>query len=220
MRVSFKTTVALGLLIGSSGALASDLSPPYKAPTAAPIYNWTGLYAGVNAGYGWATGSVNGFVGGGQLGYNWQTGNFVFGVETDFQASGQQQTTTATGAGVTITETDKASWLGTTRLRAGWAADRWFFYGTGGVAYANLREDGTASGALVGPYSGSNTLLGWTAGGGVEAALVGKWTAKVEYLYASFGSFSNTYTVTGGAFTVNYPRVEENIVRAGLNYRF
>jgi outer membrane immunogenic protein len=212
---------ALGVIFAGA-ASAADLppAPAYKAAPAAALYNWTGLYAGLNAGYGWATGSVTGFVGGAQAGYNWQTGNFVLGIETDIQATGQKGTTTASALGVTITETDKASWLGTTRLRAGFAADRWFFYGTGGVAYARFKEDGTPSGLLVGPYSGTNTQVGWTAGAGVEAALMGNWTAKLEYLYASFGSFSNTYAVTGGSFTINYPRVNENIVRTGLNHRF
>ena len=35
------------------------------------------------------------------------------------------------------------------------------------------------------PYGGG-TEVGWTAGGGVEYAMTDNWTAKVEYLYASF----------------------------------
>lgn len=221
MRYGLNAAIAVGFTLASGlGALAADL--PRKAVSPAP-YNWTGLYAGLNAGYGWSSSngnSANGFVGGAQAGYNWQTGNFVWGLETDIQATGQKATATATAAGVTITETDKASWLGTTRLRAGWAADRWFFYGTGGVAYAKFKQDGVASGLLVGSYSGTNTQVGWTAGAGVEAAIANNWSWKLEYLYASFGGFSNAYTVTGGSFTINYPRINENIVRTGLNYRF
>lgn len=218
MHFGSKAAAAVGFSLASSlGALAADL--PLKTASPAP-YSWTGLYAGVNAGYGWATGSLNGFIGGAQAGYNWQTGNFVWGVETDIQATGQNTTTTASGGGLTITETDKLTWLGTTRLRAGWAANRWFFYGTGGLAYGQLKESGTATGVLTGTYSGSNTKAGWTIGGGVEAAIANNWSWKIEYLYASFGSFSNIYTLTGGTLTVTYPRANENIVRTGLNYRF
>ena len=37
-------------------ASAADMpakAPVYKAPIAAPVYNWTGLYVGGVAGYGW-----------------------------------------------------------------------------------------------------------------------------------------------------------------------
>ncbi len=38
------------------------------------------------------------------------------------------------------------------------------------------------------PASASDTHVGWTAGGGVEWALVDNWTAKVEYLYLELGN--------------------------------
>lgn len=204
----------------ASVANAADLPPTYKsAPVAAP-YNWTGFYLGVNAGYGWASGRMNGVIGGGQAGYNWQNGNLVLGLETDIQATGQKGTNVASVLGVTISETDKLSWLGSTRLRAGFAADRWFFYGTGGAAYGRITEHGTVTGLLAGTYFGSNTKVGWTAGGGVEAAVGTNWSVKLEYLYAAFSGFTNTYTVPPATFAISYLPAHENIVRAGLNYRF
>jgi outer membrane immunogenic protein len=47
------------VLVLGSPAFATDLpapvykAPVYKAPAAAPLYNWSGFYIGVNAGYGW-----------------------------------------------------------------------------------------------------------------------------------------------------------------------
>jgi outer membrane immunogenic protein len=94
-----------------SVASAADL-PAVTAPPApiiaAPIFTWTGFYAGVNAGWGWrgddeesvvlapgpgvVPGTLifpdngdGGFVGGAQIGYNFQTGSFVWGVEADIQ---------------------------------------------------------------------------------------------------------------------------------------
>jgi outer membrane immunogenic protein len=77
------------------------------------VFSWTGLYGGVNIGYGWSessvaagaviapgflpvqsmwsfpVGSVNGVIGGGQLGYNYQFAGtaFVVGLEVDFQGA-------------------------------------------------------------------------------------------------------------------------------------
>src|SRR5713226_2571658 len=43
--------------VGSASAFAADLpTQTYKsAPVVAQVYNWTGLYVGVNGGYGWGT---------------------------------------------------------------------------------------------------------------------------------------------------------------------
>jgi len=75
----------------------------YKAPPAAPLFSWTGFYAGVHGGAGWAhkdwffvsqtgvstppgsEGShvATGGLAGGQLGFNYQIGPWVWGVEAD-----------------------------------------------------------------------------------------------------------------------------------------
>ena len=86
-------------------------------------------------------------------------------------------------------------------------------YGTGGFAY------GAGGGRQFGlPNSSTNDFrTGWTAGGGIEAALAGNWTAKVEYLHVDLGR------VNCGALTCALPgRVgfHADEVRAGLNYRF
>jgi outer membrane immunogenic protein len=99
---------ALGL---AGGARAADMA--VKAPVYVAPFTWTGIYLGINAGYGTgqntgdayctnpagvvsgtgcsspmpaALSQSGGFVGG-QLGANYQTGMFVWGVETDIQVS-------------------------------------------------------------------------------------------------------------------------------------
>src|SRR5882672_8027865 len=127
-------------LVGTAAAADMPVKAPvYKAPVMAPVYNWSGLYAGLNAGYSWgrqsndlvaaATGArlfsnsdhLNGFIGGGQLGYNWQINQWVLGLEGDFQGSGQKGDGTflippAVGAapipGLTAAYTDKLEWFG------------------------------------------------------------------------------------------------------------
>ncbi len=90
-----KFLIAAGVLgLMAAPAVAADM--PRKAAPAPmyaplPVMTWAGFYAGVNAGYGWASGGLDGFVGGGQLGYNWQSGNLVFGIEGDFQGTAQDR---------------------------------------------------------------------------------------------------------------------------------
>ena len=60
---------------------------------------------------------------------------------------------------------------------------------------------------------------GWTAGGGIEGALGGGWSAKLEYLYIDLGKLEQTLSTPAGTETFS-SRVTDNIVRVGLNYRW
>ena len=124
-----------------SAAVAADLprgpTPYYSAPLS-NVYNWSGVYAGLNLGYGWGkvtnTGAnPDGLLGGGQLGANWQNGQFVYGVEGDLQASGADDTF----AGYKFTN----PWFGTVRGRAGYAFNNVLLYGTLGLAFGDLRGE-------------------------------------------------------------------------------
>jgi outer membrane immunogenic protein len=58
------------------------------------------------------------------------------------------------------------------------------FYGTGGAAYGLVKNSATITVAGVSAVATSSDLrAGWTAGGGVEGAFGGGWSAKLEYLY-------------------------------------
>jgi outer membrane immunogenic protein len=205
------TISAAALMIAAGQASAADMGarPMYtKAPVMA-VYNWTGAYIGINGGGGWGSsnvgGDLSGGVFGGQLGYNWQNGQAVFGIETDIQWSGIDGTSTVAGSAVTV----GSDWFGTVRGRLGYAFDRSLLYVTGGLAYGNV--NGTS------PFSSfSTTNTGWALGGGLEFALQGPWTMKVEYLHVDLGD--NNLTVP--AATVRNVDFSADIVRAGLNYRF
>jgi len=106
------------------------------------------------------------------------------------------------------------TWLATFRGRVGYAFDRWLPYITAGGAYGNVKATASLP-ALAASASTSKDKLGWTAGVGLEYAFLGNWSAKLEYLYVDLGSFD-----TGPAPIVNNVSFKENIVRAGLNYKF
>lgn len=248
-----KTAATVAIAIASiviGKAHAADMSPipagapPVTygnyAPSAYGNYNWSGVYLGGNGGYSWndsgtsfvtsngltgGSGNLAGWVFGGQIGYNWQIGAFVTGLEGDLQWSGERGTSTmACGTGCTITGSEQTDAFATLRARAGIAFDSVFVYGTAGGAWMNgsANVNGSAAGGSVGENL-SGSKLGWTAGGGVEVALMSSWTAKLEYLYIDTGSMSGTVTVPaslgGGTFTET-AAFRDSIIRIGFNYRF
>jgi outer membrane immunogenic protein len=221
-RVLLATAGALVLAGAISSAGAADLGRRQtmvtKAPPPVVIYNWTGFYAGISGGWGFgdsrwdSTASsfdVSGGLVGGTLGYNWQFGQGVFGIEADLSWSDiKGSTTTLCPLGC---ET-KNTWLGTARARLGYAADRFMPYVTGGAAFGEVEA------RTPGFPGASDTRVGWTAGGGLEFALAGNWTAKAEYLYVDLGKF-DCGTNCGGLPPDNVS-FDSHIIRGGLNYRF
>ncbi len=220
-----------GAMSAQVPVFAADMpraAPVYKAQPAPQSYDWTGFYIGINGGYGFGRSSwsdpaagtdsgrfnTSGGTFGGQLGYNWQTGPAVFGIETDLNWINAKGSSSA--GGVCLTDgagqcQTKQSWLGTTRARVGYAIDRWLPYIPGGVAYGDIRAD-QATG------SSSSTKTGWTAGGGVEYGIDRNWSAKLEYLHVDLGTASFMGAASGTP-TLNVP-ITDDIVRAGLNYRW
>jgi outer membrane immunogenic protein len=222
MNKVFAGCLVAGTLIGVQCAAAADLSlePLYKAPPAAftQAYNWTGFYFGVNGGGGWGhsfwsantTGlGVAGGQVGGTLGYNWQLGGAVFGLESDLDWSDFSGTRTSAGCPVGCTTSD--NWLSTVRGRVGYSFDRILPYVTGGLAVGDIRA------ATPGFAGADATNAGWTVGGGLEFALPGNWSAKAEYLRVDLGRFNCTGC---SALPTDNVSLQENVFRAGVNYRF
>jgi len=206
--------LALSVVSASAADIQRRQVMPAKAPVYVPPYNWTGFYVGINGGGGWgrsdfsapvSSGAFNtsGGLVGGTLGYNYQIGQAVLGVEGDLDWSNIGGSTTC---GVTTCET-RNHWLSTARGRLGYAVDRFMPYVTGGAAFGDIKT------SVAGVGDTHTTRAGWTVGGGVEAAIAGPWTAKLEYLYVNLGSAGTVVPGADASF-------HTNIVRAGLNYRF
>jgi len=58
----------------------------------------------------------------------------------------------------------------------------------------------------------------WTAGGGIEFALSRSLSARVEYLYVDTGTLNAAY-IGGPPATTVTDRLQENLIRVGLDYR-
>ena len=177
----------------------------------------------------------SGVIGGGQAGCNYQTGQFVFGLETDIQGSGIRGSANiffpSPNGGITDATTttghEQLDWFGTVRARAGFTAmDNLLLYATGGLAYGGVSSSVSLvlTPASDGNYAGSasGTKTGWTAGAGAEYAFARNWSVKVEYLYLDLGTTTVRMVDPGrpGTFIDYGFRHRDNIVRAGVNYKF
>jgi outer membrane immunogenic protein len=220
-------------LVGAANALAADLpqAPPPQAPVAyvptmAPVYNWGGIYFGVNGGYElggsqWSGPaippdfSVNGGLVGGTVGVNYQIEQFVLGVEADFDWQGLTGTSSNGFCFLNGAQCQtKSDWLGTFRGRLGYASDKVLFYGTAGGAVGNVQA------GLVSGSSTNTTALGWTAGAGTEVAFTDNFTGRIEYLYVDLTNVSCGAASCGAPISFSGVNLTENVIRVGFDYKF
>lgn len=234
---------AAGLMVTT--AVAADMPYPVKASAmVAPTpMTWAGPYVGINLGAArhkaefWDLGSEfgpyaffvdskfwtptkTGFTIGGQAGYNWQAGNFVYGLEGDLNWI-DGKTTQNFNVAAPLLATSKLEWMSTLRGRVGWAFSPVLVYATGGFAAAHISNSFAFTDPLfhraAGP-STNKTRTGWTAGGGIEYMFAPNWTARVEGLYADFGSVNDVFT-SGGHYQSRFTD-KVAIIRGGLNWKW
>lgn len=143
-------------------------------------------------------------------GCNYQAGQFVFGIEGDYEwlhrNTGSDQIALATFPAAPLPAWNmhvnaSNSWLASLRGRIGFAADRALFYVTGGAAWTNTSYDVTATGLASGggainvvgvnaAGSFGENKTGWVLGAGVEYAAWQNWVVRAEYLHYQFGGAS------------------------------
>lgn len=201
---------------------------------------------GLTTTYAASNAPLDGFIGGGQAGCNYQFpgSSFVLGLETDIQGTTASGHGAAAGLGAVgpnalLTVFDnhrRLDYLGTVRGRLGFLITPTLeVYGTGGLAYGGVTANTSAFsfwspfgqfGGGAGNFSG--TLVGWTAGAGVEWMFMPNWSAKAEYLHYNLGhaNWTTSWLVPGnfggvGAnFAVSRATFDGHIVRLGVNYHF
>ena len=174
--------------------------------------------------------NLSGFIGGFQGGCNYQFGQWVIGFEGDGSATnkeGQNFETglvpfTGVGSASFISQTQER-WLVTARGKLGmtwW--DKSMVYVTGGAAWAKIDVSEFQVGGFGTGHQESNTRTGWTVGAGWEYALGYGWSVKGEYLYVKFDDYTTFTQPPFGAENIAPRSVKlyDNIVRAGMNYKF
>ncbi|MCC6983462.1 MAG: porin family protein [Bauldia sp.] len=205
----------VGLIALTAPAFAADAvapAPPQvyvpPAPVAPAGFDWSGLYAGVEAGYGWGDLEDTGGALGGDIdadgglagvfaGYNADLGGYVIGGEVDALWSGM--------GGTNGTNEGEINWLSSARVRAGVDVGRILIYGTAGLAVGGVEVTGPG-------VDVSNTQVGWTAGGGADVAISDSMFLRGEYQYVDLGS--DDFGAAGEVDTTAHT------LRAGIGIKF
>ncbi len=207
----------LGLMafLGTVPAFAADAvieEPPAPAVPMEepPVNTWSGPYAGVSLGYAFAGETeddfdnsidTDGFLLGGFAGYNYQVGNIVAGAEADIGYSWED----GSNAGVT----SESGVEGSLRARLGYVVSpNILLYATAGGAAKDLELSAAGD-------SDSNTMIGWTAGGGADVMVTERVFGRVEYRYTDFGS--ETFELGGTSGDVSD---KNHRVSVGLGMKF
>jgi len=202
---------------------SSHWSTNSTTAAAPPLAGTLDVFNGLDAFNG--TGS---FFEGFQAGYNYMTpSRWVIGIEADASfpntIAGMSTFTSATAG--TASYSEQVEFSSTLRGRVGYAPGHWLFYATGGLAFSfdrftRTQLAGMPAGGTALPGQVENLFLvprvGGAAGVGVEYALPANWTARLEYLFADYGSRSVTFPAGAQRFSSD---LAVNALRFGLNYR-
>jgi outer membrane immunogenic protein len=223
--------------ISAASALAADLAPYTKAPAVPAGYDWSGIYIGVNGGYGSANNcwdlntlgttallgegcsNATGGVAGGQFMYRFQaTRNLVFGMEAqgDWAAlKGSNASNILPG----VINQSKVDAFGLFTGHFGWAVDNSLFYAKTGIAVTDNQFTGLAAGTAF--DQGTQTRLGYAAGVGYEYAFARNWTAGIEYNhFFMFQSANNLNPIASNGFRVDSIQQNIDLVTVKVDYHF
>src|SRR6476620_7159963 len=171
---------------------------------------------------------VDGFVGGALGGVNFQAGYFVFGLDLDFggvAASDGEGTAHAKGTvGGDVIEDDihfqhGMDWNAHVRGRLGFAMDRVFVYGAGGLAIADFDGKSNRCVQSYQDIDDGGHATGWSAGGGLEYAVTDNLLVRAEYLH---DDYTDEKGICGSILGCDNLDVgfTDNIVRLGVSWKF
>lgn len=210
LKALFLSSVAVVAL--SAGANAADMA--VKAIPPGPVWSWTGLYIGANAGVayhelsvdysgpqGWDTSYANnplhmskvGGTLGGQVGYNYQIRSMVIGVESDLAWLGGMSSSKF--GGWSDCSTTNCLPLASTDAKGLWSVRARFgidvmngtlLYATAGFGEVKINNTMNVTGANAkgGNFVSSKWAPAFVVGGGIEQMIDSRWSLRGEVLFA------------------------------------
>ena len=205
----------------------------------------TGFFGSTGADLG--SQSANGGLGGVQVGCNYQTGNWVFGIQGDYDwasaTSNNNNNNTfivlSPALGISaLSASTKIDSLASVTGRVGYSWSRFLGYVKGGGAW--VKDEYSLQGTLIAPFNGTqtvgsltNTRGGWTVGVGGEYAFLDWLTGFAEYDYYGFTSQSANFNCVSGTVVCTIPGTTTavgtipinatqhiNVFKVGLNLKF
>ena len=226
---TLRSTAAIALAMGLLASVAGNAQAGDNTAT-----NWSGAYIGILGGYNYQkdhlieyytatdtfTGmeykySSKGVSGGIKAGYNLQYNQFVYGVEGDFERANITGSFVDPGIGKGVDEVD---WQGSIRARMGLAVDNVMIYGTGGVAFASVKNTYTYLPTMT-SESFTNFTAGWTAGIGADVAITDNLIGGFEFRHVDYSLKSNVSTVAFPGLTGTQD-LSSNAFKFSLSYKF
>jgi outer membrane immunogenic protein len=233
-RIAAVTAGLLSIAALSGAASAADLPAKImytKAPPmVAPVYNWAGLYIGLNGGgassrncwnltnssggtppraLGESCDDASGALVGGQIGYRWQMTKWVFGLEAQgdwANLKGSKTSAIGTFAGLPFLDQTKINAIGLFTGQVGYAWNNVLWYVKGGAAVIDDKYNGVSQFAAGGFPAGfafdqaTETRWGGAIGTGIEFGFAPGWSVAAEYDHLFMGSSSNNLINFTGGF--------------------
>lgn len=212
-----------------------DLQGAIVTPAAdeeATVFDWSGLYMGVSAGWSLANvehyydrqngnndhGQVwinaNGYNVAGFFGYNHMlSNNFVIGAEAELGFLGLDEEE------IVIKDDDvlriDTGLFGTARLRAGYAFDRFMPYVTGGVGFVDIENNGGNPANAARYNVNQDVQFALAVGAGVDYAFTDYLIGRLEYLHLNTPKYWDRNLENEAMAWDN----DINLIRAAISYK-
>jgi outer membrane immunogenic protein len=174
--------------------------------------NSGGFIGGIQGGYNYQFGLGSGFVLGGEADIDWadinrnRNNGILFGSFTLPQFPGTLFTPSNIAA-VSHNNNSNNQWMGTVRLRAGYAWDRFLVYATGGLAYGEVNRGNNVGGALTATTLSCAVCVVPLTGGATNVTGVPVTTVIPSAIGTRSSSTRAGWTIGAGveyAFTYNW----------------
>ena len=225
-------------LAGASGALAADMghkAKGYQAPAAtydSDTVNWSGIYLGVNGGFGEGqelktytsnarevSSNFNGGLVGLDVGIRRQLGHTVVGLEGD--ANFANLSSSHPCPNPVFECQSKIDGLESMRAVMGLAAGRWLAYGTAGIGFEQTSANDLDAPGGFNDQTKRTTKVGWVAGAGLETMLTPQLSLGAQYLHYGFNTDNRdeVSATSGTVVTSANFRESADVFTARLNFK-